>query len=104
MVYLRIALADENTYNSQLLPASCMYFNNSRARSRWSKKFSSIMKKEWTLSLRSRPSMMSNNSRPVLKKLRYLPLPPKNADVVQKLHPSGQPTEGITVAQVEPIC
>ena len=32
-----------------------------------------------------------------------LPLPPKNAEVVQKLHPMGQPTEGMMVAAVSPF-
>ncbi len=31
------------------------------------------------------------------------PLPPKNADVVQKLHPIGQPTDGMMVAAVPPF-
>ncbi len=30
------------------------------------------------------------------------PLPPKKEDVVQKFHPIGQPTDGITVAEVAP--
>jgi hypothetical protein len=32
-----------------------------------------------------------------------LPLPPKKADVVQKLQPMGQPTEGMIVAAVPPL-
>jgi hypothetical protein len=31
------------------------------------------------------------------------PLPPKKEEVVQKLHPMGQPTEGMTVAAVRPL-
>ena len=31
------------------------------------------------------------------------PLPPKNADVVQKLQPRGHPTDGIIVAAVPPL-
>ena len=45
----------------------------------------------------------SNSSSPVSKKLTNLPLPPKNAEVVQKLHPMGQPTEGMIVAAVAPL-
>ncbi len=46
--------------------------------------------------------MASKISRPVSKKLVNLPLPPKNAEVVQKLQPIGQPTDGIMVAAVDP--
>ena len=35
---------------------------------------------------------------PFSKKLTTLPLPPKKAEVVQKLQPIGQPTDGMIVA------
>ena len=37
-----------------------------------------------------------------LKKFLNLPLPPNKAEVEQKLHPMGQPTEGTTTAAVSP--
>jgi len=36
-----------------------------------------------------------------LVKLWKFPLPPKNEEVVQKLHPIGRPTDGITVAATD---
>ena len=47
--------------------------------------------------------MTAYSSSPVSKKLTNFPLPPKNAEVVQKLQPMGQPTEGIMVAAVPPL-
>ena len=47
--------------------------------------------------------MTSKSSSPVSKKLTNFPLPPKNAEVVQKLQPMGQPTEGMMVAAVAPL-
>jgi hypothetical protein len=41
---------------------------------------------------------------PLSKKLTKFPLPPKKADVVQKLQPMGQPTDGMIVAAVAPLC
>ena len=38
------------------------------------------------------------------KTLVECPLPPKNAEVAQKLQPIGQPTLGMIVAHVAPIC
>ena len=73
------------------------------ARSRCSKKFSSITKNELTFNSSSIRLITSNNSSPVSKKLTNFPLPPKNAEVVQKLHPMGHPTEGIIVAAVAPL-
>ena len=48
-------------------------------------------------------SMTSKSSSPDSKKWMLLPLPPKKADVVQKLHPMGHPTEGIIVAAVSRV-
>src|SRR5438132_5519224 len=44
----------------------------------------------------------SNRALPLSQKLTKRPLPPKKADVVQKLQPIGQPTEGMIVAAGSP--
>ena len=103
MVYLRIALAEANTDSAQLLFPCFISSSKRMARSRCSRKFSSIMKNEFTFSSSSMRLMTSNSSSPVSKKLTNFPLPPKNAEVVQKLQPMGQPTEGIMVAAVAPF-
>src|SRR5579862_2401730 len=94
MVYFRIALADANTERLQLLRDSFIRSKRRMARSRCRRKFSSITKNDFTFNSSSMRLMTSNNSSPVSKKLTNFPLPPKKADVVQKLHPMGQPTEG----------
>ena len=66
MVYLRMALADENTYSDQLLPACFMRSSNCMARGRLSRKFSSIMKNEQTFMECSMCSITSNSSSPDL--------------------------------------
>src|ERR1035438_9350291 len=48
MEYWLIALADENTYNDQALLPAFMRSSSSRARRLWSRKFSSIMKNDFT--------------------------------------------------------
>ena len=53
MSYVRIALADENTYKAQAFPAAFMQSSSSIARRLYSRKFSSIMKNEETPSSRS---------------------------------------------------
>jgi hypothetical protein len=103
MVYLRIALAEAKTDIVQDLRASFMRSSKRMARSRCSRKFSSITKKDCTLSSVSIFCMTSNSSSPLSKKLTKFPLPPKKADVVQKLQPMGQPTEGMIVAAVAPL-
>ena len=65
MVYLLMALAEEKTYSVQALPAAFMRSSNSMARPRWSRKFSSIMKNERTLSADSISHMTANNCWPV---------------------------------------
>ena len=47
--------------------------------------------------------MARYTSSPRSRKITIFPLPPKNAEVVQKLHPIGQPTEGMIVAAVCPL-
>ncbi len=101
--YLLMAFADEKTYNSQLLRASFIQSRSSIARFFCSRKFSSIMKNARKRKRSSAFSKASKTSLPVFRKLMNLPLPPKNADVVQKLQPIGQPTDGMIVAAVEPI-
>ena len=64
----------------------------------YSRKFSSIMKNARAPSSRSASHITRKSSAPVSKKLTNFPLPPKNADVVQKLQPIGQPTDGMIVA------
>src|SRR5580698_4295313 len=49
MLYWRIAFADENTYSDQLLRPCFIRSSSCRARLRFSRKFSSIMKKDETL-------------------------------------------------------
>ena len=65
MVYLRIALADENTYSAQLLPVAFMRSSSSMARFRYSRKFSSMMKNERTFMDDSISLITSNSSSPV---------------------------------------
>ena len=61
-----------------------------------------MTKKVCTLREASSRVITLKRSSPVSKKFTNLPLPPKKEDVVQKLHPIGQPTDGITVAAVAP--
>ena len=96
-------MAEANTDSAQLLFPVFMSSSKRMARSRCSRKFSSITKNEFTFNSSSIRLMTSNNSSPVSKKLTNFPLPPKNAEVVQKLHPMGQPTDGIIVAAVAPL-
>jgi hypothetical protein len=102
MVYLRMALADAKTESAQLLRSSFIRSRRRMARSRCSRKFSSITKKECTSNSASILFMTSNSSSPRLKKLTNFPLSPKDAEVVQKLQPTGQPT-GMIVAAVAPL-
>src|SRR5207244_2546008 len=99
-VYLLIAFAEANTAMPQLFPACFIRRSSCMARSRCSRKFSSMMKKFCTFREASIRLITSNSSSPVSKKLTNFPLPPKNDDVVQKLHPMGQPTDGMMVAAV----
>ena len=103
MVYLRIALADAKTDIDHDICPSFMRSSKRMARSRCSRKFSSMTKKDCTLSSVPICCMTSNNSSPLSKKLTKFPLPPKKADVVQKLQPMGQPTDGMIVAAVAPL-
>ncbi len=100
-LYFAIALAEENTYIDQALPCCFMRSSSSSARVWSSRKFSSIMKKT------ARPAGLGVAHRAVdvlarLEKLTILPFPPKNDEVVQKLQPIGQPTEGMIVAAGSP--
>ena len=62
-----------------------------------------MTKNELTFSSSSILHITSKSSSPVSKKLTNFPLPPKKAEVVQKLQPIGHPTEGIIVAAVAPL-
>src|ERR1035441_5199985 len=95
-----MALAEEKMWNDQLLPAAFMRASKSRARFRCSRKFSSMMKNDFTLREASASSISWNNYSPVEYRLTIFPLPPKNAEVVQKLQPMGHPTEAMMVAEV----
>src|ERR1035437_7274271 len=95
-----MALAEEKMLNVQLLPAAFMRARSSMTRRFWSRKFSSMMKKERLLRVFSACSMRRKSCSPVSQKLRTLPLPRKKALVVQKLQPTGQPTEEMMVAEV----
>ena len=102
MVYLRIALAEANTESAQLLLCLLHQFSNRMARSRCSRKFSSMTKNDCTF--RALFHLLHDFEELVagLKKLTNFPLPPKKAEVVQKLQPMGQPTDGMMVAAVAP--
>src|ERR1017187_6222849 len=103
MEYCAMALADENTYSAHGLASRFMNPRSSMARRLCSRKFSSIMKNDFTPNLRSISDMTPYNSSPVSQKFRNLPLPPKSAEVVQKLQPMGQPTDGMMVAATAPL-
>ena len=102
-VYLRMALAEAKTDIDHDFCPSFMRSSKRMARSRCSRKFSSMTKKDCTLSSVSICCMTSNSSSPLSKKLTKFPLPPKKADVVQKLQPMGQPTDGMIVAALAPL-
>ncbi len=61
-----------------------------------------MMKNEFTFRRDSASHIALKSSWPFSKKFTTFPLPPKNADVVQKLQPIGQPTDGMMVAAGEP--
>src|SRR5437763_16553916 len=100
MVYLRMAFAEAKTDIDQLLCPCFIRSNRRMARSRCSRKFSSMTKNERTLRSFSMRHMTSYSSLPVSYTLTNLPLHPKNAEVVKKLHPIGQPAGVMMVAAV----
>ena len=64
MVYWLMALAEENTYSDHALCPAFMNSSSSMARRLCSRKFSSIMKNDFTSSLPSISHMTSNSSLP----------------------------------------
>src|ERR1017187_3089641 len=98
-----MALAEEKMLNDQLLPAAFMHESRSMARWRWSRKFSSMMKNDFTLRDASACSISRNSSSPVELRLSIFPLPPKKDEVVQKLQPMGHPMEAMMVAEVSAL-
>src|SRR6185437_8894369 len=95
-----MAFTDEKMLNVQLLPAALINASRSMARRRCRRKFSSMMKNDLTLREVSASSISRNSSSPLEYKFSTFPLPPKKADVVQKLHPIGHPTDAMMVAEV----
>src|SRR5512142_3095504 len=95
-----MAFAEEKMLNDQLLPAAFIRASRSIARCRCSRKFSSMMKNDFTLRDDSASSISLYISSPVEYRLSIFPFPPKNADVVQKLHPIGHPIDEMMVAEV----
>ena len=89
--------------SSQLFPASFMRSSRRMARVRCSRKFSSMTKNDCTFELGfACGTSLRTAHRRFRRNCTNFPLPPKNAEVVQKLQPIGQPTEGIIVAAVPP--
>src|SRR5262245_16892536 len=102
MSYFLMAFADEKTYSAHGLLCFFIRSSSSSARFLYRRKFSSMMKKEVAPSWRSAWPMTVHSCSPPSKKLTTFPLPPKHSDVVQKLHPIGQPTDGMMVADASP--
>ena len=98
MLYFSMAFAEAKTNSDQLRPPRFMQSRSPRARSWKRRKFSSMMKNVLTPSAASASHIARYMSSPRGRNVTTWPLPPKNDDVVQKLQPIGQPTDGMIVA------
>jgi hypothetical protein len=98
---LAIALADENTYSDQACP--CLHAVEQFHGAPLVQQEVLVHDEERMHASRIPSRHGRKSSAPVFVEVEDLPLPPKNADVVQKLQPMGHPTEGMMVAAVEPL-
>src|ERR1019366_8915836 len=64
-LYFRMAFAEEKMCNDQLFPAAFIQASSSMARRFWSRKFSSMMKNDFTWRDASASSINRNSSSPV---------------------------------------
>jgi hypothetical protein len=103
MVYLRIALAEAKMESSQLLPALLHEFEQAHGARPVQQEILVHHKKGLDFELRFDPAHHLKQFIARLVKVDNFPLPPKKEEVVQKLHPIGQPTDGIMVAAVPPL-
>jgi len=98
-----MALADEKTYSDQGFWPAFMKPSNSMARRLCRQEILVHHEERFHVQLRFHLRHDAEEFLAGVVEIQELALPPKKAEVVQKLQPMGQPTEGMMVAAVRPL-